>query len=84
MIFSEPIEIKLKQELPEFHDMAVKTLPPTNSNIFNIGRQYLDKQTKSYSVELSSREFLGTPTSLSFELLGGFREKVVSTFNSPF
>ncbi len=84
VIFSEPIEIKLKQELPEFHDMAVKTLPPTNSNIFNIGRQYLDKQTKSYSVELSSREFLGTPTSLSFELLGGFREKVVSTFNSPF
>ena len=84
VVFSEPIEIKLKQDQLENHDVTAKTMPPTNCNILNIGRQYLDKQTKSYSVELSSREFLGTPTSLSFELLGGFREKVVSTFNSPF
>ncbi|MCW1251993.1 DEAD/DEAH box helicase, partial [Shewanella baltica] len=84
VLFREPIEINLKREQPETHDMTVKTMPPTNSNILNIGRQYLAKQTQSYSVELLSREFLGTPASLSFELLGGFREKVVSTFDSPF
>lgn len=38
VIFSEPIEIKLKQELPEPHDMTVKTMPTTNSDILNIGR----------------------------------------------
>ena len=84
VIFSEPIEIKLKQEFPEPYDMTVKTMPLTNSNILNIGRLSIDTQTPSYSIELSSRHILGTPTSLSFELLGGFREKVVSTFNSPF
>ncbi|MGI2211548.1 DEAD/DEAH box helicase [Shewanella oncorhynchi] len=84
VIFSEPIEIKLKQEFPEPYDMTVKTMPPTNSNIHNIGRLSINTQTPSYSIELSSRHILGTPTSLSFELLGGFREKVVSTFNSPF
>ncbi len=84
VIFSEPIEIKIKQELPQPYDMTVKTMPPTNSNILNIGRLSIDTQTPSYSIELSSRHILGTPTSLSFELLGGFREKVVSTFNSPF
>ena len=84
VVFSEPIEIKLKHEQPEPHDMTVKIMPPTNSNILNIGRQYLNKQTKSYSAEIFSGEYVGTSTSLSFELLGGFREKVVSTFNSPF
>ncbi|MGI2080553.1 DEAD/DEAH box helicase [Shewanella putrefaciens] len=84
VIFSEPIEIKLKQEFPQPYDMMVKTMPLTNSNILNIGRLSIDTQTPSYSIELSSRHILGTPTSLSFELLGGFREKVVSTFNSPF
>ena len=84
VIFSEPIEIKLKQEFPEPYDMTVKTMPPTYSNIHNIGRLSINTQTPSYSIELSSRHILGTPTSLSFELLGGFREKVVSTFNSPF
>ncbi|MBS0044747.1 DEAD/DEAH box helicase family protein [Shewanella sp. M16] len=84
VLFNEPIEIKLKQDQLENYDVTVKTMPPTNSNILNIGRQYLDKQTQRYSVELLSREFLGTPASLSFELLGGFREKVVSTFDSPF
>ncbi|QYJ69670.1 DEAD/DEAH box helicase family protein [Shewanella sp. FJAT-51649] len=84
VIFSEPIEIKLKQEFPQQYNMTVKTMPPSNSNILNIGRLSIDTQTPSYSIELSSRHILGTPTSLSFELLGGFREKVVSTFNSPF
>ncbi|BFL83777.1 hypothetical protein LFREDSHE_22270 [Shewanella baltica] len=84
VIFSEPIEIKLKQELPEPLDMTVKAMPPSNSNILNTGRLSIDTQTQSYSIELLSRDILGTPTSLSFELLGGFREKVVSTFNSPF
>ncbi|MCU7977045.1 DEAD/DEAH box helicase family protein [Shewanella sp. SW36] len=84
VIFSEPIEIKLKQELPEPLDMTVKAMSPSNSNILNTGRLSIDTQTQSYSIELLSRDILGTPTSLSFELLGGFREKVVSTFNSPF
>ncbi|MGI2149286.1 DEAD/DEAH box helicase [Shewanella baltica] len=84
VIFSEPIEIKLKQELPEPLDMTVKAMSPSNSNILNTGRLSIDTQTQSYSIELLSRDILDTPTSLSFELLGGFREKVVSTFNSPF
>lgn len=84
VIFSEPIEIKLKQELPEPLDMTVKAMPPSNSIILNTGRLSIDTQTQSYSIELLSRDILGTPISLSFELLGGFREKVVSTFNSPF
>ncbi|MGI2203720.1 DEAD/DEAH box helicase [Shewanella oncorhynchi] len=84
VLFNEPIEIKLKQDQLENHDVTVKTKPPTDSNILNIGRQSIDKQTKSYSAEIFLEEYFGTSTSLSFELLGGFREKVVSTFDSPF
>ncbi|MFA7312687.1 MAG: DEAD/DEAH box helicase family protein [Shewanella sp.] len=84
VLFNDPIEIKLKQDQLENHDVTVKTKPPTDSNILNIGRQSIDKQTKSYSAEIFLEEYFGTSTSLSFELLGGFREKVVSTFDSPF
>lgn len=84
VVFSEQIEIKLKNEQPEPHYMTVKTIPPTNSNILNIGRRSIDKQTKLYSAEIFLGEYFSTSTSLSFELLGGFREKVVSTFDSPF
>lgn len=84
VLFTEPIEMKLKHDQPKANDITVTTKPPTNSNFLNIGRQYLDKQTQSYSTEIFSGEYFGTSTSLSFELLGGFREKVVSTFNSPF
>lgn len=84
VLFNEPIEIKLKQDQLENHEVAAKTILPTNINKLNFGRKYLDKQTQSYSVELLSGKILGTPASLSFELLGSFREKVVSTFSSPF
>lgn len=84
VLFNEPIEIKLNQKQIINHDVTVKTIPLTNINKLNFGRQYIDKQTQSYSVELLSGKFLGTPASLSFELLGSFREKVVSTFSSPF
>jgi superfamily II DNA or RNA helicase len=84
VLFNEPIEIKLKQDQSEIHDVKLKTMSSTNFNKLNLGRTFLDEHTKSHYVELLSGEHLGTPSSLSFELLGGFREKVVSTFNSPF
>lgn len=79
VLFNEPIEIKLRQGHAEVHDKTVKTVPKINLNELSLGSSFIGKQTSSHFVEHFPGKNLST-----FELLGGFREKVVSTFNSPF
>ena len=57
---------------------------PTVMSELKLKRTHLDEQKSSHLVQVLSLEHSGFAASLSFELLGGFREKVVSTFSSPF
>ncbi|NKF52754.1 DEAD/DEAH box helicase family protein [Shewanella sp. WXL01] len=61
-----------------------KDMPSTAMKKLQLGQAYLDEQMTSHLAEQVSTAHSRPEAPLSFELLGGFREKVVSTFNSPF
>ena len=57
--------------------------PSQESHIVRFSTPHIAAQKHSF-ITASNNQNLSWPTSPSFEILGGFREKVVSTFNSPF
>ncbi len=79
ILFKESIGINLKQDQSQKHEANINGILPVRSE-----KMHLEMHTQSNFFKLLYPENFSTPPSLSFELLGSFREKVVSTFESPF
>jgi superfamily II DNA or RNA helicase len=80
VLFKELIDINLSSEDSNVTEVNTVGIKPVNSKVLKLGFTHIDTLTKPHLVV----EPDSISTSLSFELLGGFREKVISTFNSPF
>ncbi len=84
VVFRQSIEVQVTQGPAKTLSLISKDMPPTTISELELGSAYHDEHTPSYLAELEPLEQSAPAASLSFELLGGFREKVVSTFSSPF
>ncbi len=84
VILRQSIEAEITQDSVKPLTLLSKDISPTKINELQLGSTYLDEQIPSHLTELVSIERSCPAATLSFELLGGFREKVVSTFSSPF
>ncbi len=84
VVFREALEPEVSQGRGNTLPLLSKNIPPTSISELKFGRACLDEHTPSHLAELASAKHSPPVASLSFELLGGFRERVVSTFSSPF
>lgn len=86
VLLKEQIEIKFKQNQSTITEKTIKAMQPIRSDKLKIGIAHLNVITTphSHSLKELSTENLSTPRTLSFKLIGGFREMVLSTFDSPF
>ena len=84
VIFRQSIDADVTQDLVKPLSLLSKDIPPTTISELKLGSTYFDEQIPSHLTELVSIERSRPTATLSYELLGGFREKVVSTFSSPF
>jgi len=85
VIFRTPVNVNLS-EIVSFdkNEVMKDCISPRGSNKLEFESSYKQKPLQSDSLDTTtSRNIIGL-ISQSFELLGGFREKVVSTFDSPF
>lgn len=83
VVFRQSIETEVTQGAAKTLSLRSKDIPPTTMSELKLERANFDEQMP-HLAELGSLDHSGPATSLSCELLGGFREKVVSTFSSPF
>ncbi|MCL1157583.1 DEAD/DEAH box helicase [Shewanella inventionis] len=83
VVFRQSIETEVTQGADKTLSLRSKDIPPTNMSELKLERASFDEQMP-HQAELLSLDHSGPATSLSCELLGGFREKVVLTFSSPF
>ncbi|MGI2145043.1 DEAD/DEAH box helicase [Shewanella frigidimarina] len=80
-----PINVNLPEELSiEKNEVMEDHNAPRSVRQLDWGCNYLQKPIKSNSLDAMSSNNIINIISQSFELLGGFREKVISTFDSPF
>ncbi|KFZ36514.1 diguanylate cyclase [Shewanella mangrovi] len=84
VVFREPIRTDVSEGRVKKPPLTSEDPHPTTVGELKFGRDYLNEPTPSHLIGLVSLEYSSPTASLSFELLGGFREKVVSTFSSPF
>ncbi len=82
VVFRQSIDTEVTQGSVKSLSLFSKDIPSATTSELKFGKHDLKKQ--SNAVELLSAEPIDQTTSLSFELIGSFREKVVSTFRSPF
>jgi superfamily II DNA or RNA helicase len=84
VVFRQSIETITSQGTAKDLSLQSKDIFSTTLRELNLSSAYLDGQVPAHFAELIPLEHSSSATSLSLELLGGFREKVVSTFRSPF
>ncbi|MCL1089971.1 hypothetical protein L2744_10205 [Shewanella profunda] len=83
VVFRQSIETEASRKIAKPLSLQTKDIPPTTISELKLEQANFDEQMPNMA-ELVSLDHSGLATSLSCELLGGFREKVVSTFRSPF
>lgn len=77
---SETVTFSVEQE----ESKVIKaSIPSQDSHTVRLSTPHINAQKHPF-IATANNQNLSWPVSPSFEILGGFREKVVSTFNSPF
>jgi len=85
VIFSSPFNVSPSEAISLDKDEVMKdNISPRCTNKLEFGSSYKQKPLQSDSLDTTTSKNIIGLISQSFELLGGFREKVVSTFDSPF
>lgn len=85
VIFRTPINVSLSEILSIEKNEVIEDHSSSRSvRKLDLGCNYLQNSIKSNSLDTIASNNIIDFVSQSFELLGGFREKVVSTFDSPF
>lgn len=85
VIFRNPVNVSLSEIVSLDKNEVMKDfISPIGNNKLEFGSSYKQKPLQSNTLDTTrSKNIIGL-ISQSFEILGGFRDKVVSTFDSPF
>jgi hypothetical protein len=85
VIFRNPVNVSLSEIVSlDKNEVMKDCISPIGNNKLEFGSSYKQKPLQSNTLDTTrSKNIIGL-ISQSFEILGGFRDKVVSTFDSPF
>lgn len=85
VICRTPVNVSLSEVVSLDKNEVMKDyISPRGTSKLEFGSSYKQKPLQSDSLDTTTSKNIIGLISQSFELLGGFREKVVSTFDSPF
>jgi hypothetical protein len=85
VIFSPPVNVSPSEAISlDKNEVMKDNISPRDTSKLDVGSSFNKKPLQVDSLEIVTPKNAIGLVSQSFELLGGFREKVVSTFDSPF